>query len=173
MLKEKEKKRLFIDASLCLGCKTCELRCAVERGSVSKNLYEAVNEEALPRPRVYVQWDGEISFPLQCRHCEDAKCLEICSSGAIKRDEETGCVYQDTEKCICCWMCIMVCPYGVISPAIEKNCADKCDQCFQMERPYCLSACPTGAIKLLTPGQINELLTERRKKVSHDQLNTK
>ncbi|HWJ02820.1 MAG TPA: 4Fe-4S dicluster domain-containing protein, partial [Verrucomicrobiae bacterium] len=88
-------KRIFVDESRCLGCRTCELRCAVERNSLSKNLTEAVHENVLPRPRVYVQWDGENSWPIQCRHCEDAPCLEICSTGAMQRDEKTGCTYVD------------------------------------------------------------------------------
>lgn len=156
-------KRLFVDVKRCLGCKTCELRCAVERNSVSKTLFDAVKEEVKPRPRVYVQWDGENSYPLQCRHCEDAKCLEICSTGAIRRDEKTGCVYHDAERCISCWMCIMVCPYGVIAPAVEKHSADKCDQCFQMAEPFCLAACPTGALQLISPEEYETLLAERRK----------
>lgn len=160
--KNSSKKRLFVDQSRCLGCKTCELRCAVERSSVSKALTEAVHEEILPRPRVYVQWDGEGSAPIQCRHCEDAPCLEICSTGAMKRDEETGCTYVDGERCISCWMCIMVCPYGVIAPAVEKHAADKCDQCFQMAEPYCLAACPTGALQLMTPTEYEEQLQEKR-----------
>ncbi len=158
------KKRLFVDVSLCMGCKTCELRCAVERNSISKTLTEAVHEEILPRPRVYVQWQGGESVPIQCRHCSDAPCLEICSTGAMQRDEESGCTFINGDKCISCWMCIMVCPYGVIAPAIEKHAADKCDQCFQMAEPYCLASCPTGALQLLTNDQIEQHLQVKRKK---------
>jgi len=157
------KKRLFVDQDLCLGCKTCELRCAVERSSITKILNEAVHEEILPRPRVYVEWDGEKSLPIQCRQCDDAPCLEICSTGALRRDPESGIVYINGDRCISCWMCIMVCPYGVIAPAIEKKAADKCDGCFQMAEPYCLAACPTGAIQLLTTEEIEKVLREKRR----------
>ncbi|MHB1653675.1 MAG: 4Fe-4S dicluster domain-containing protein [Desulfitobacteriaceae bacterium] len=157
-------KRIFVDQSHCLGCKTCELRCAVERGSVSKVLSEAVHESVLPRPRVYVQWDGENPFPIQCRHCEDAPCLEICSTGAMQRDDKTGCVFINSEKCLSCWMCVMVCPYGVIAPAVEKHTADKCDQCFQMVEPYCVAACPNKALQLLTPEEYEVKLQEKREK---------
>ncbi|MHB1652753.1 MAG: 4Fe-4S dicluster domain-containing protein [Desulfitobacteriaceae bacterium] len=155
-------RRLFVDQSKCLGCKTCELRCAVERNSVSKVLTEAVHENILPRPRVYVEWDGKNPVPIQCRHCEDAPCLEICSTGALQRDEETGCVFVNPEQCLACWMCVMVCPYGVIAPASEKHVADKCDQCFQMSQPYCVAACPTGALQELTTGEFEEILRGRR-----------
>lgn len=155
-------RRLFVDQSKCLGCKTCELRCAVERNSVSKVLTEAVHENILPRPRVYVEWDGKNPAPIQCRHCEDAPCLEICSTGALQRDEETGCVFVNPEQCLACWMCVMVCPYGVIAPASEKHAADKCDQCFQMSQPYCAAACPTGALQELTTREFEEILRGRR-----------
>lgn len=155
-------KRLFVDQSKCLGCKTCELRCAVERGSVSKVLSEAVQERILPRPRVYVEWDGKNPAPTQCRHCQDAPCLEICSTGAMQRDEKTGCVLVDVDKCLGCWMCVMVCPYGVIAPTSEKHAADKCDQCFQMPEPFCVAACPTGALQELAPEEFSAQLQMRR-----------
>ncbi len=155
-------KRFYVDRRLCLGCKTCELRCAVERSSVSKNLAQAVQEEILPRPRVYVHSDGNEAVTVHCRQCEDAPCLRICSTGALSMDPETGVKYIDGDKCIGCWMCVMVCPYGVIAPAAEKHAADKCDRCFQMKEPYCMGACPTGAIQLLTPSEIEEKNRERR-----------
>lgn len=155
-------KRIFVDQGRCLGCKTCELRCAVERGSLSKSLTEAVQEQILPRPRVYVEWDGESPAPIQCRHCEDAPCMEICSTGALQRDEESGCVFVDGSKCISCWMCVMVCPYGVIAPAAEKHTSDKCDQCFQMPQPYCVAACPTGALQEMPPEEYALQLKQKR-----------
>lgn len=155
-------KRIFVDQSKCLGCKTCELRCAVERNSVSKNLTEAVHEVILPRSRVYVEWDGVRPLAIQCRHCEDASCLEICSTGAMQRDAETGSVFIDVNKCKACWMCVMVCPYGVIAPAVEKHAADKCDQCYQMPEPFCVAACPTGALMELTPAEYFSKLKKSR-----------
>lgn len=155
-------KRIFVDQSKCLGCKTCELSCAVGRSSVSKVLVQAVHETILPRPRVYVEWDGQNPAPIQCRHCEDAPCLEICSTGAMGRDEATGCVNVDSNRCIGCWMCVMVCPYGVIAPAVEKGVADKCDQCFQMTEPHCVGSCPTGALQLLTPSEFMQQLKGKR-----------
>ena len=155
--------RLIADPTLCLGCKTCEAACAVERGSVSKNRYDAVHEPIRPRARVYVQWDGDVSFPLQCRHCEEASCLEICPSGALARDEETQLVTHNLEKCIGCWMCAMTCPCGLIRPQSELRSAEKCDQCFnRADGPYCQKACPTGALKLLNKQEFGELLAEKR-----------
>ena len=165
MKKEISYLRLIADPVLCLGCRSCEIACAVERGSVSKNKYDAVHEPVRPRARVYVQWDGEVSFPLQCRHCDEAECLEICPTGALKRDEETQLVTHNTEKCLSCWMCIMTCPYGVIRPESELHSIEKCDQCFDRgDKPYCHRACPTGALKLVNIKEFEELLAEKRSK---------
>ncbi len=151
-----EVKRFYVDRGKCLGCKTCELRCAVMRGSVSKELAHAVREAVLPRSRVYVHSDGGTALTVHCRQCENAPCAAVCSTGALKTDAETGVKYIDSDKCINCWMCVMACPYGMIAPAIEKHSADKCDRCFRMEEPYCMAACPTGAIELLTAAEIEE-----------------
>lgn len=155
-------KRIFVDQLRCLGCKTCEIRCAVERGSVSKNLTEAVNEAVTPSPRVYVGWNNELPVPIQCRHCEDAPCLEICSTGAMQRDAETGCTYVNEQKCIACWMCVMTCPYGVINPNAQRKLADKCDQCYQMPKPHCVESCPTGALSLMSPEEYMKYLVDKR-----------
>lgn len=158
-----EAKRIFVMEEKCVGCRTCELKCAVERNSISKRLVEAVSEDILPRSRVYVEWDGNKPFAIQCRHCEDAPCLEICSTGAILRDDETSCTFINEDKCIACWMCVMVCPFGVIAPATEKGTAHKCDQCFQMVQPSCVVACPTGALELIT---VNEYIGQLKQKRS-------
>ncbi len=161
-------KRFFVDRGLCMGCKTCELRCAVERGSASKNLTAAVRETPKARPRVYVHFDAGEPVTVHCRQCDDAPCVSACSTGAMKLDEETGCSYIDPDKCISCWMCVVACPYGVIAPAAEKKAADKCDRCFQMKEPFCMAACPTGAIQLLAPVEIENKNRERRAAALND-----
>ncbi len=72
----------------CTGCKTCELYCGAERGSEGKTLLKAVQESPVPQPRVRVEGSGDVSFPLQCRHCLQAPCLDACLTGALTRDEE-------------------------------------------------------------------------------------
>ena len=155
-------KRFYVDRTLCMGCKTCEISCAVNRNSESKRLNEAIRELTKPRPRVYVECDGEQPVTVHCRQCEDAPCARTCSTGALQIDEQTGCTFIDPDRCISCWMCVMACPYGVIAPAVEKKAADKCDRCFQMKEPYCMVACPTNAIQLLEAQEIDEKNRQRR-----------
>jgi len=140
-------KELLINLERCLGCKSCELACAVEH-SLSKELFGAVWEKLPPLPRIYVEAGGELNFPLQCHHCSDARCIKACITGALWREEESGLVNHHKEKCIGCWMCVMTCPFGVIVQDRREQIALKCDRCPDREIPACVEACPTKAISL-------------------------
>ena len=49
----------------CTGCKTCELYCAVERGSNAKGLLKAVQESPTPQSRVRVEGNNAAPLPYQ------------------------------------------------------------------------------------------------------------
>ena len=155
-------KRIWIDRGACLGCKTCELQCAVERNSLSRNLPEAVKEDPLPIARVGVYGSSEQPFPLQCRHCEQATCLTACPSGALQRDEERGLIFIDQNRCRGCWMCVMSCPFGAIVPSAAFHVALKCDACMHMDEPACVAGCPTGALKYGDETEYNRVLARKR-----------
>lgn len=139
-------KRVWVDSQKCLGCKTCELQCAVERNSIAKTLAGAVRERPKPLARIGVYGPNGASFPLQCRHCTDAACLKACPAGAMQRDEQTGITFVDQAKCRACWMCVMSCPFGAVTILPEYKVAHKCDACMHMEQPACVAACPTQAL---------------------------
>lgn len=46
-----------------------------------------------------------VTFPLQCRHCEDPRCIQACMSGAMSKDSGSGLVANDPDRCVGCWMC--------------------------------------------------------------------
>jgi carbon-monoxide dehydrogenase iron sulfur subunit len=77
-------------------------------------------------------------------------------TGAMHRDDETGAVLCDEEKCVGCWMCIMVCPFGAIQRNIVgRRAASKCDLCYGNEIPVCVAHCPNEALTFvedLPPG---------------------
>jgi len=150
----------------CTGCKTCELYCGAERGSEAKTLLKAVRETPAPQPRVRVEGSQEASFPLQCRHCFQAPCLDACLTGALSRDEKSGMVLIREDLCIGCWTCTAFCPYGVIYPSPERKIAIKCDRCLYMEMPVCVDVCPTRALEVVEVGEIEELLREKRRKTA-------
>jgi carbon-monoxide dehydrogenase iron sulfur subunit len=147
----------------CTGCKTCELYCAVERGSSHKTLLKAVQESPLPRPRLRVEGGSAASFPVQCRHCLKAPCLDACLSGALVRDPASHMVVIQPDRCIACWTCTMFCPYGVIFPWPEREFALKCDRCTYMEFPVCVEVCPTQALEVVELDKIEEKYHEKRR----------
>ena len=140
-------KRIYVHEEYCIGCRLCEIHCLVQH-SRSKKILKAFKEE-FPRAiaRILVEEQGYLSFALQCRHCEEAPCLEACITGAMQRDRRTEAVLCDEEKCVGCWMCIMVCPFGVIKRDLEsKKVASKCDLCLGEEMPVCVRNCPNEAL---------------------------
>ena len=159
-------KRIWVDKDKCLGCKSCELGCAVERDSVAKTLFGAAGETPKPIARVGVFGPSGSNFPLQCRHCQDASCLKACPAGAMQRDMEKGIVFVDQNKCRGCWMCVMSCPFGAVAPSSVSKVAVKCDACIHREEPACVASCPTGALIYGDEGDYNKVLATKRSNIA-------
>jgi len=142
-------KRIYVNEEVCIGCRLCEVHCVVQH-SRSKNIIKAFKSERLrPTPRLHVEERGALSFALQCRHCDEPLCVYACLTGAMHRDEATGAVVHDAERCIGCWTCMLFCPNGAISKdgAAGKVVA-KCDLCGGLETPACVANCPNEALVL-------------------------
>jgi carbon-monoxide dehydrogenase iron sulfur subunit len=168
-------KTVFVNPERCIGCKQCEAACAVAH-SQTKNLFLAVFESPLPKPRIHAE-PGLVlntAFPNKCRHCNPAPCQAACPTRAITRPADyPDIVYLNPIKCIACGMCAIVCPFDVITyhgsstapgrPAV----ATKCDHCLERQRlgaaPACVEACKTGA---LVWGELNELVRSARTRYS-------
>ncbi|HLD82699.1 MAG TPA: 4Fe-4S dicluster domain-containing protein [Candidatus Omnitrophota bacterium] len=144
-------KKIFCDITKCVGCKTCELACAVEH-AVTKDLFLAVLEYPKPIKRIDSQFiERDVFHSIGCQHCDDPPCIEACMAGCISKDKKTGKVDIDIERCVGCWMCIMVCPFAAISRQYTKeNKALKCDLCPQRDNPSCVDYCPTKALSFKT-----------------------
>ncbi len=140
-------KEILIQLEHCVACKSCVLACAVEH-SESKELFSAIFETPPPVARIFVEAGEEFNFPLQCRHCEEAKCVKACISGALWQDKESGLVHHEKDKCIGCLMCVMLCPFGVLTQAREEKVVLKCDRCPDLDIPACVASCPTKAMSL-------------------------
>ncbi len=172
-------KTVFIHPERCIGCKQCELACAVEH-SRSKNLFWAVFETPLPKARIHTEagLTMNTSFPNKCRHCDPAPCQLVCPTGAIHRPADLpDTVLIEARKCIACAMCALVCPFDVITyhasaAAPEKaQVAIKCDQCIERQRqgliPACVEACKVGALEF---GELNEMVKAARMRYSERTL---
>ncbi len=142
-------KRIYVNEEYCIGCRLCEINCLTQH-SQSRKIIKAFKEEA-PRAmaRVLVEEEGPLSFAMQCRHCAEAVCVEACITGAMHRDEMTGAVLCDEDRCVGCWTCIMVCPFGAIKRSLSERgakAASKCDLCYGSQTPACVAHCPNEAL---------------------------
>jgi NAD(P)H-nitrite reductase large subunit/ferredoxin len=82
---------------------------------------------------------------LRCEQCLEPLCAFSCKSGALRRDPDSGRIILDENRCLGCFMCLAVCPFGVRpDPATDR--VVRCDVCRDLDVPACLTACPTGAL---------------------------
>ncbi|MGE5576303.1 MAG: 4Fe-4S dicluster domain-containing protein, partial [Syntrophothermus sp.] len=76
--------------------------------------------------------------------------VDACMTGAM-HFEPDGRVVNDPDRCVGCWMCLMVCPFGAITTQQQPKLALKCDRCPDLSQPACVSACPTHALTFAEP----------------------
>ncbi|HEX9090549.1 MAG TPA: 4Fe-4S dicluster domain-containing protein [Anaerolineales bacterium] len=168
-------KTVFIHPERCIGCKQCEVACAVAH-SQAKNLFLAVFESPPSKPRIHAE-PGLVlntAFPSKCRHCNPAPCQMACPTAAIFRPVDyPEIVYLNPQKCIACGMCAIVCPFDVITYYASSSApgrtavAIKCDHCLDRQRlgetPACVDSCKVGALEW---GELNELVKSARTRYS-------
>jgi formate dehydrogenase iron-sulfur subunit len=177
------------DASLCIGCKACEVACKEwnelpdDGFSWSGHSYD--NTRALGastwRHVLFLEQKQPMGSQLAginepfrwqflsdvCKHCANAGCLEACPTGSIVRTE-VGSVFVQPDICNGCGYCVVSCPFGVIEKRPEDGRAFKCTFCYDRQKagliPACAKACPTESIQF---GDL-EVLRQRGKKRVQD-----
>lgn len=140
-------KRIYVNENRCLGCKLCEYEC-IFAGSGLDEMFKLKGRLQEFRSKIKVEGEdaGEVHFAVNCRHCTDAICVKSCIAGALSKTED-GMVVIDKEKCVGCFTCVLVCPFGAIMPAPNGKTAQKCMLCTDNGRePNCVAHCPNGAI---------------------------
>lgn len=133
-----KQKQVYARPALCIGCRICANACALVHNGVTNPRLGAITI----RQNLFECYE----FQELCRHCQDAPCVDACMVGCMQKDPKTGVVTNDRERCVGCWMCVMVCPYGGVKRDVVNRVAIKCDQCRDRERPVCVEVCPTGAL---------------------------
>jgi carbon-monoxide dehydrogenase iron sulfur subunit len=144
---------ITVDVRKCTACKTCEVQCAVEH-SQSKTLWGAIQESPRPQSCIHVEAVADIAVPMQCVHCEDAPCVQVCPTHAMTRSAPGEPVFVQEDLCIGCRTCMLACPFGAISMSRRGTTVVKCDLCrhrlAEGRQPACVEGCPTGALSLTT-----------------------
>jgi len=145
-------KRIQVIRERCTGCMSCVVAC--QKSHADSDFYSQVRD--VEPMRIYLQAFDAAPVPVVCEHCDDPLCVKGCITGAMRKDPESGIVSNEFEsdKCVGCWMCVMLCPHGVISARRneEKKVAVKCDLCMKLRKdpahplPACVESCPTDAL---------------------------
>lgn len=140
--------KIYVREDACIGCGLCRVYCQTEH-SRSKDIIKAFKTETpRPLPRIRVERKGEVCFSIQCRHCTEPWCVYCCLTGAMRKDPASGTVFVDADKCVGCWTCILVCPYGALARDEIGKVIIKCDFCPEHEVPVCVANCPNEALAL-------------------------
>lgn len=165
---------MAIDLNRCFGCQTCAAACKVANNLPKDIVYNVVHtvggDFADCASGTFP--NCELGFlPMQCQHCENPACVEVCPTGASQKRED-GIVWVDDELCIGCESCMKACPYqaeynvrthlsaepeyyvDVVvgefdAPAHKGGTVEKCMFCFNLidrgEVPACMQLCPGRA----------------------------
>ncbi|MDR2495254.1 MAG: 4Fe-4S dicluster domain-containing protein [Spirochaetaceae bacterium] len=157
---------VMADIEKCTGCRACEVACFAAHEKGALKTVGTVTSPVIPN--LYLTKTDRGTMPVQCHHCENAPCLQSCTTGAIFRQD--GIVVVNRRKCIGCKNCAMACPFGaiamlgaseVVKAAETFGCAgvpkeqghvkyvNKCDLCVGKERPACVATCPNEALRLV------------------------
>ncbi len=128
----------------CNGCNDCMSACAYIQTETTDQIQSRIN--------IVPDRDNNTYGIAQCRHCGDPRCVQDCPAKALAKDEETGVVNWDEEKCVNCQLCTLACSWaGITFNPVTKQ-VMKCDFCAG--DPSCVKSCKTGALELITVADI-------------------
>ena len=138
-------KNIIMKESACLGCGLCRIHCQLKHAPTA-DLVKAFLRQEAPQPRLRVEEQKPTCFSVRCQHCQDPACVQGCLTGALYKDPLSGIVSVDSEKCMGCWTCTLLCPFGALIKDKKNGKISKCDLCHGQDEPQCVKYCPNGAL---------------------------
>lgn len=144
---------LVVDPAKCTGCEICEAACVFAH----EGKFIAANSR-IQRIRI----EPVINYAMSCQFCTDPPCVAVCPQKCLDKEEKTGVIRVNEQKCDGCSFCIRACPFGAITLHTTRKKAIICDLCDSTEEkePQCAKYCPKEAIKVKS---ITSLAQESRK----------
>ncbi len=153
----------YYDQSRCMGCNACTVGCKdwnqLNPGPVNWRTQETHEVNG-----------GFFPLSMGCNHCEEPACVAACGFNAITKDDESGIVTIDRNKCQNLQACITACPFAkpqiasdrqeteiIVGWQIEHP-AQKCTLCRDRlaadEKPTCVLSCVGRALDFGTVSEI-------------------
>ena len=142
---------VFVEIDRCIACLNCMRVCSFRR--------DEIHHCQSPNILVNVDMDKRRIFAAICLQCETALCMQVCPTGALKRDPLTQAVVVDRTACIACAMCVIACPFGNMDLDRINRVATKCDLCGG--KPKCVQVCMAKALHY---GSIEELVQMKKRR---------
>ncbi|MEC4176236.1 4Fe-4S dicluster domain-containing protein [Adlercreutzia sp. R7] len=160
-------KAILFDGSRCASCQACAVACkrrgqlpfhTEEGNEAPANAYQRAADLDGLTPLMIVLTERETTGSglvweaarKGCVRCFEAPCASVCPTGALVVDDAAGLVGPDSDRCVSCGLCSMVCPVAVPHHADGRAAVCLCDGCADIVTnggaPACVRACPTGAL---------------------------
>jgi formate dehydrogenase iron-sulfur subunit len=175
----------YIDTSICIGCKACEVACQEWNDLPSLATHQFGSYQTLPTLEAEF-WNlirfserdlegGGVAWLMrkdQCMHCDDPGCLKACPAPGAIVQYANGIVDVNPAACIGCGYCETGCPFDVprIQPKTDKMA--KCTMCVDRTsvglEPACVKACPTGCLHY---GEKDDMVALGARRVAQLQAN--
>lgn len=139
-------KQIEINLDKCTACRICEYTCSTHN-------FQEINPSK-SRIKVQIVAKDFFFYPIVCKQCGTAPCLEVCPKEALVRNDQTGAVELVEDNCIGCRLCVKACPFGAMGFSKEDKLADKCDLCGG--DPECVKHCFYGALEFKDIDKVSE-----------------
>lgn len=111
---------MVIDLDKCAACQACTIACQIENNIPIANEEDVEKGRAIFWNEVLAKTEGTFPhvrteyLPRPCMQCDKPPCVDICPTGASKKNED-GITLIDYKACIGCRYCMSACPYGARS----------------------------------------------------------
>ena len=133
----------------CTGCMSCMAICALSHEGIVSSELSGIRVDHFTSEWALGEHERMFVHSI-CRQCPGVPpCDEVCPESAHYRDEKTGAVIIDHEKCIQCQACVEACPNDACWYSEELDKIVKCDLCSgHPDGPQCVKRCPSLVLKL-------------------------
>jgi Fe-S-cluster-containing dehydrogenase component len=159
---------ILFDATTCIGCRQCVNACKDWNDLARETLYEIASDNWITMEPPVLEGQSPLWARNSCMHCEYPICAAVCPVEAITKCEE-GPVVIDRNACIGCEYCVEACPWDVISIDDVARKATKCTMCSdrigESKAPFCVQACPVGALDFGLAADMSEKAERRAEEV--------